>query len=294
MRGLDYLDGRHDYRIRTGGLVVHPRTSFDAEHSHLENGLAGSGNREIDKLLGGGLLFGSTCLISGTPGAGKSSLGTLYAHAAAQRRQRSAIFSFDERREIYLRRARAQGLDLEPCEREGLVKLHQSGMGEMSPGEFACRLRDEVNERGVKVLIIDSLTGYLNAMQGDQSLLIPQLHNLLKYVADAGTLTLLVGNTCRNQFAHASWFDSSFLADAILMARSFDSDGRLRRCLGVIKKRYGAHEQTIREMTIGQNGIVVGPPLHQFRGLLTDQPQFSGEPDTLLAGDSGVDGDRRA
>ncbi|HYD53606.1 MAG TPA: ATPase domain-containing protein [Gemmatimonadaceae bacterium] len=277
MRGMGYSEGQHDFRIQAGGLVVFPRLLADAGDEGAE-GVFESGVPGLDGLVGGGLAAGSSSLFVGPSGAGKSSVATLYACAAAARGQRAAAFLFEERPEMFLRRAESLGMAARNHVASGHLIARSVSTGELSPGEFAELVRCHVQERGVRVVVIDSLTGYISAMP-DEQLLLTQMHDLLRYLSSQGVLTILVvaqhgivGTTLVGPV------DVSYLADAVLLFRHFETRGTLRRAISVFKKRYGDHEKLIRELRISPGGIEVGDPLHGYQGLLTGNPS-SLEPD---------------
>ena len=271
MRGIGYGEGQHDCRIQAGGFVVFPRLLPSVEEDVGEEELA-SGVAMLDQLVGGGLAAGSSCLFVGPSGTGKSSVATLYACAAAARGQRAAAFLFEERPESFLRRAESLGMAARGFVASGLLIARPVSTAELSPGEFAELVRSHVQERGVQVVIIDSLTGYISAMP-DEQLLLTQMHDLLQYLSSQGVLTILVvaqhgimGSTL------AGPLDVSYLADSVLLFRHFESRGMIRRAISVFKKRYGDHEKLIRELRITSGGIEVGEPLRQYQGLLTGNP----------------------
>lgn len=271
MRGIGYSEGQHDCRIQTGGFVVFPRllplVEKEAEELTVESGVP-----MLDQLVGGGLVAGSSCLLVGPSGTGKSSVATLYACAAASRGMCAAAFLFEERPESFLRRAESLGMAARSFVQSGMLIARPVSTAELSPGEFAELVRSHVQERGVKVVIIDSLTGYISAMP-DEQLLLTQMHDLLQYLSSQGVLTILVvaqhgimGSTL------AGPLDVSYLADGVLLFRHFESRGMIRRAISVFKKRYGDHEKLIRELRITSGGIEVGEPLSRFQGLLTGNP----------------------
>ena len=283
MRGMGYSEGLHDCRITTGGMVVYPRLLPGDESAH-EGKLLESGVEMLDQLVGGGLAQGSSCLFVGPSGAGKSSVATLYACAAAARGERSAVFLFEEWPETFIRRSESLGMPVRSHIDAGLLLVRPVNTAELSPGEFAELVRQQVQERGVRVVTIDSLTGYISAMP-DEQMLLTQMHDLLHYLSGQGVLTILVvaqhgivGSTV------AGPVDVSYLADAVLLFRHFETAGTLRRAISVFKKRYGDHEKVIRELMITGQGIQVGEPLRGFQGLLTGNPSALGD----------VGGDRRA
>lgn len=278
MRGMPFLAGRHDLRLKTGGIEVFPRLEVKQNHPPTQWSLVSSGNAELDTLFGGGLEGGTACLITGTTGAGKSVLASLYVQAAAERGDRSIIFCFDERKRTFIRRSEGLGLDIVGQIERGLVDLRQIDVGAATPGEFTEQIRYAVDEQKAKVVVIDSVSGYLHAMT-EQRQLILQLHELLSYLGEAGVLTILImprhgfgGETGRELDV-----DTSYIADTVVMMRHFEAMGEVRRCVSVLKKRHGKHEPTIREFTIGDGGVQVGPPLVDFRGVLSGTPEYVGD-----------------
>ncbi len=282
MRGLDFAGGFHDFRIRTGGLEVYPRTEAREGRATRRLEAVSSGNRELDQLLGGGLEEGTSCLFTGTTGAGKSTLATLYVTAGAARGQRAVVFCFDESRETFLRRAAGLGLeDLAGYAEGGLVDVRQVSVGELSPGEFAYQVRRAVDVEGARIVVVDSLSGYVQSMPGGSELVV-QLHELLSYLASAGVLVLLTVATS-GLFSETHAIDTSYLADTVVVLRHFEAMGRTRRCISVLKKRYGAHETTIREIGMDAGGVVLGAPLVQFSGVLTGVPTYHGKQRDLFS-----------
>lgn len=285
-RGMRYHEGHHTFRIRTGGLEVYPRLETNPSQGHADWTNLKSGVKELDTLLGGGLEEGTACLVVGPTGTGKTSVATLYAYAAAERGEHAAIFLFDERPETFYRRAKGLGMDISNHVEAGLIHLQQVNTGELSPGEFVHDVRQVVEgnpkRKGVKVVVIDSLTGYLNAMP-DETLLIPQMHDLLTYLSQRGVLTLLLmAQSGVMGSGEISPLDISYLADAVLLLRHFESEGRIRRAISVIKKRHGEHEQTIRELRITSAGVQIGEPITSFSNILTGTPTFEGNRQALL------------
>jgi circadian clock protein KaiC len=284
MRGMPYVEGYHDFRIRTGGLEVFPRVQANGDHSGPSWQLMSSGIDELDRLLAGGLETGTACLIMGQSGTGKSSLCTVYVNSAARRGQRSAVFLFDERLETFFQRAGGQGIALEPVRDQGLLSVRQVNIGEMSAGEFAHRVRQAIEEDGAKVVVIDSLTGYLNAMP-QENLLLTQMHELLTYLSQRDVLSLItltqhgiIGGRPVDPI------DLSYLADTVLLLRHFEAEGSVRQAISAVKKRHGPHEKTIREMHISASGIRVSEPLTAFSGVLTGNPVYEGQRDRLMSG----------
>jgi circadian clock protein KaiC len=281
-RGIAFRGGFHDYTIRYGGLDVFPRL-VAAEHRRIVAGKRlPSGLAALDRLLGGGLDEGTSTLIAGPPGAGKSSLAAQFAVAAAERGQRAAMFIFDENLHTLLTRSAGLGLDLQRYVDDGLITMQPVDPAELSPGQFVHSIRHAVESNGASVIIIDSLNGYLNAMPEEGFLLI-QLHELLIYLGQLGVATLLVA-------AHqgligpqmSSPVDVTYLADVVILLRYFEAAGEVRQAISIIKKRGGEHERSIRELRLEGGGIRVGEPLREFRGVLTGVPVYDGESSALL------------
>lgn len=271
-RGRRFRGGYHDYLIRRGGLDVFPRL-VAAEHRRAgTNGLMSSGLTELDALLGGGLELGSSTLLVGAPGTGKSTLTAQFACAAARRGQKSALFIFDESANTLLSRAKGMGIDLDPYVEQGLIAIHPVDPAELSPGEFAHIVRESVEKGDVKLLVIDSLNGYLNATPEERFLVI-QLHEMLSYLGQLGVATFIVGAHQGLIGANmTSVVDASYLADSVVLLRFYEAEGEVRQAISVVKKRGGAHERTIRDLRLTSDGIRIGEPLRKFRGVLTGVP----------------------
>ncbi|MHB1204562.1 MAG: ATPase domain-containing protein [Rhodospirillaceae bacterium] len=276
MRGIAFRSGFHDFTIKRGGLEIYPRLVAAEHHRDFDTELVTSGNAELDTLLGGGLERGTNVLLLGAAGVGKSSLALLYAIAAAKRGEHSAFFAFDEGRGTLETRARTLGLDLKQYLDSGMIHLQQIDPAELSPGEFASIVRHAVEAGGARVVIIDSLNGYMNAMP-DERFLVLQMHELLTYLGQLGVLTILVLAQHGLVGPMQTPIDLSYLSDSVLMLRYFESAGRVRRALSVVKKRSGLHEHTIREFKLGASGVALGPPLEDFRGIFTGTPEYTGE-----------------
>jgi circadian clock protein KaiC len=285
-RGVQFRGGYHDYVIKRGGLEVYPRlTAGERSHTHTEQKLT-SGIEELDKLLGGGIERGTSTLVVGAAGTGKSSLAAQFVSTAAAKEQHAALFIFDESIHTLLSRCAGLGIDLRPHVESGRVTVRQVDPAEMSPGEFAHSIRHAVEAQQARIVVIDSLNGYLNAMPEERFLII-QLHELLTYLGQRGVATILIG-------AHQGLVggpmitpvDASYLADAVLLMRYFEAKGEVRQAISVVKKRGGAHERTIREFRLEPGRIVLGPPLKDFRGVLTGVPIFEGAANLLQEGKS--------
>jgi circadian clock protein KaiC len=289
MRGIQFRGGYHDFTIAKGGLEIFPRLVAAEHHAHFVEEFAPSGNDELDKLLGGGLERGTNALLLGSAGVGKSSLALNYAIAAAGRGEHSVIFAFDEGRGTVEARARTLGLPLQEKLDSGLIRFQQIDPAELSPGEFAANVRRSVEVDGARLVVIDSLNGYLNAMP-DERFLILQMHELLSYLGQCGVLTILVLAQHGLVGPMDTPLDISYLSDSVIMLRYFEVGGTVRRALSVVKKRSGNHEHTIREFKLGRDGVQVGPPLSNFSGIFSGTPRYAGEETRLLdtGGDPGA------
>ena len=279
LRGKKYKGGYHDFNIVRGGLEVFPRLVAADHHNGFERDQVRSGVKPLDELVGGGLDRGTSTLILGPAGTGKSSVAIQYAAAAAARGECAAIFTFDESLGTLLARTAALGIDLKSQMDAKRVAVQQVDPAELSPGEFVHNVRRHVEERDCKLVVIDSLNGYMNAMPEERFLTI-QLHELLTYLGQKGVTTLMVvaqhgltGTTMQSPV------DISYLADSVILTRYFELQGRVKKAISVVKKRSGAHEETIRELHIGTGGIEVGEPLERLRGVLTGVPSFERAPE---------------
>ena len=283
MRGVRFRDGFHDYRIERGGLLVYPRLLAPPSATALdESDVMASGNAELDEIWGGGVTRGTSTVVIGPAGVGKSTICTQYAHAAALRGERVAFLSFEETSGVMFARARGMGLALDSFVSDGLVTVRQIDPGEISPGELVHLVRDAVEKQKAKVLVIDSLNGYLNSMP-EERFLVVQLHELLTYMSDRGVNGfLVVAQHGLVGTAMRSPIDVTYLADSVLLLRFFESEGEVRHALSVVKKRSGSHERTLREYQITEKGIVIGEPLTHFHGVLTGTPDYRGPNRELL------------
>lgn len=283
MRGVRYRGGYHDYSIQTGGLVVFPRLIAAEHHVTFERASVLSGVSELDTLLGGGLDRGTSSLIMGPAGCGKSVLATQYAYAAAARGDHVALYLFDEGLGTFLDRADRLGMPLRKYERGGQILIRSIDPAEISPGEFAHTIVDTTQREGTQFVVVDSLNGYINAMP-DERFLDIRLHELLSYLAQGGVTTLLT-LAQHGVFASssASQAEVSYLADSLLVLRFFEAAGEVRKAISVLKKRSGPHELTIREYQVTNTGIRVGEPLRDFQGVLTGVPDYIGQRQPLFA-----------
>jgi circadian clock protein KaiC len=273
LRASRYREGFHDYAIETGGVVVYPRL-VASEHvpGHQIKPLS-SGTPELDKLLGGGLDSGTSTLLMGPAGCGKSTIAARYALAAAERGETAAIFSFDETLTTFIHRCAGLGLDLSEHMRSRRIRVSQLDPAEIAPGQFVHQIRQLVEETNTTLLVIDSLNGFLNAMPGEQFLIL-QLHELLTYLDQQGVATILT--LPQHGFLGGNMetpIDVSYLADTVLLFRYFEAGGELRQAVSVLKKRSGSHERTIHSLSFKNGAIEVGAALTNFRGIMTGLPQ---------------------
>ncbi len=282
LRGVPYVGGNHDLNIETGGVVVFPRLVAADHPSVFTRETFSSGVENLDKLCGGGLDTGTATLILGPAGTGKSSIATQYVTAAAARGQKAAIFAFDEGIATTLDRSAGIGIDLAKHVNSGHVRLKQVDPAELSPGQFSDLICKSVEEDGAKVVVIDSLNGYNQAMP-EEGFLTAHMHELLGYLNQQGVVTILIvaqhGLFGSNM---APPVDLSYLADTVLVLRYFESGGSVRKAVSVVKKRTGFHEETIREMRLTSTGIEVGDILTKFQGVLTGVPHYVGRPGELI------------
>jgi circadian clock protein KaiC len=274
LRGSRFREGFHDYNIETGGVIVYPRL-IAAEHKpgfvreHFSSGV-----KELDALLGGGLHTGTGTLMIGPAGSGKSTVAMQFAVAAAERGERTALFAFDEALATVIERTRGLAMDFTSHMEAGTIEIQQIDPAELSPGEFVTRVRTAVTSRNAKVVVIDSLNGFLNSMPNEQALIL-QLHDLLAYLGQQGIVTIMTLSQHGFVGSHMNTpIDVSYLADTVMLFRYYEARGEVRQAISVVKKRTGRHERTIRELSFGKGGITVGQALRQFEGVLTGTPRF--------------------
>jgi circadian clock protein KaiC len=271
-RGRAFRGGYHDYKIVRGGLQVFPRLVASEHAVPLTQTRIPSGLSALDDLLGGGIEKGTSTLFVGAPGTGKSSVAVQFAVAAARRGESAALFIFDESINTLRTRCKGLGMDLGPFIDSGRIRVRQVDPAELSPGEFVSEIRHAVEQNGATMLVIDSLNGYLNAMP-DERFLIVQLHELLTYLGQNGVATMLIGaqhGLIGVQMQTS--VDASYLADSVVLLRYYEDGGEVKQAISVLKKRGGAHERTIRSFSLDAQGIHVGKPLRNFRGILTGVP----------------------
>lgn len=288
VRGIEYFGGHHDYVIRRGGLEIFPRIGPSTSEKVFADAPVSSDIPALDHLVGGGLDRGTSNLILGPAGTGKSTLTMQYAYAAASRGEHVAIYTFEESINTLLKRTKAIGMDLLKHIDQGLMTIQKIDPAELSPGEFASLIRDTVQKNNTRMVVIDSLNGYLHAMPQEEFLTL-QLHELFAYLGSQGVVTILVlaqqglmGTTMSTPI------DLTYLADTVLITRFFELSGAVRKAVSVIKKRSGYHETAIRELFVGKEGIRLGQPLHQFHGVLTGVPVLTSAMPNSNRGEDGA------
>ncbi|HEX6643187.1 MAG TPA: ATPase domain-containing protein [Gemmatimonadales bacterium] len=282
MRAQRYRGGYHDFMIRTGGLEVYPRLVGATYAESGTDAQLPSGDARIDELTGGGLDRGSSNIFMGPAGVGKSTLASQFALTVADGGENVAIYLFDERLRTFKARARGLGMDIERHLESGRITAQQIDPAEVSPGQFAHMVVRAVEDGDVRLVVIDSLSGYMNAMPEDRLLMI-HLHELFSYLTQRG-VTAVMTLAQHGPFAHGSsqGAEVSYLADAIILLRYFEAAGSVRQAISMLKKRSGRHELTIREYRIGEGGLNLGEPLHGFQGVLTGVPQYVGRSEPLM------------
>ena len=280
-RGQSFRSGYHDFTIAEGGVRVFPRL-VAAEHRAKYSGeVLRSSLPKLDALLGGGVTAGSSTLVLGPAGTGKSLLVLQYIAAAVKRGERAAMFVFDEELGLLFARAKGLGIDLAAMREAGMVIVEQQDAAELTPGEFAHRVRDHIDNKNVRIVAIDSLNGYQAAMPEEQFLTL-HLHELLQYLNRQGAATFLAIAQHGMVGDMKQTIDVTYLADTVIMLRYFEAFGRVRRAISVMKKRVGSHEGTIREFTISADGLTVGEPLQEFQGVLRGVPTYVGQSQPLM------------
>jgi len=280
-RGRRFRGGYHDFTIKTGGLEVYPRIVASEHRSSFARTVASSGIAALDTLLGGGIERGSSALILGPAGTGKSLFAISFATAAVARGEKAALFIFDEELGLLFNRMLKMGVDLQAMEAAGDLIIESVDAAELSPGEFAARVRQCVGEQKIQTVVIDSLNGYQAAMPQEQFLIL-HIHELLQYLNRQGASTFLTVAQHGLVGEMKAPVDVTYLADTVILLRYFEALGHVRRAVSVIKKRSGAHETTIREFNIGDKGMTLGEPLEGFQGVLRGVPNFVGQGSGLM------------
>jgi circadian clock protein KaiC len=275
MRGVKFRGGYHDYSIKTGGLDIFPRL-VAAEHAgNAPKDIVKSVSPELDDMLGGGVRRGTSVLLTGPAGSGKSSIAISYLLAAAKRGEHAALFAFDETAGSIRDRSAGLGMAIEPFIEKGLINLEAINPAEMSPGEFTQIVRETVQQRHTKLVVIDTLNGLLNAMPEERHLIL-QVHELLTYLNEAGVLTILIVAQHGLLGSIQSPIDLSYISDTVLFLRFFEAGGEIRKAISVVKKRVGSHQASIREFRLSDKGLQVGEPLTGFEGIMTGVPNYTG------------------
>lgn len=284
MRGVKFQSGFHDFNIETGGIALFPRLSpdqkVDPQHGDLE-----TGRPDLDELIGS-LHRGTSTMLIGPAGVGKSTLAMMYANAAAERGERVAVYLFDEGTETLLKRTEALGVDIRKHVDSGRIMLRQIQLAELTPGELSYLVSREVEEMGASVVIIDSVNGYMMATPQERFLTM-QFHELLAYLNRNGVISILIIGQYGLVGSMQTPIDMSYLADSVVLLRYFEAEGTVRQAISMLKKRTGRHERTIREYQITEGGLALGEPLHDFHGVLTGVPTFTGSAEILM--DQGED-----
>jgi circadian clock protein KaiC len=281
-RGQGFRGGFHDFSIKHGGVQVFPRLVAAEHRSGFDRRPMTTDIPELDALLGGGIEQGSSALVLGPAGTGKSTFVLQFVAAAVKRGEKAAIFVFDEELGLLFNRTLAMGFDLQQMRDSGMLHIEQVDAAELSPGEFAHRVRERVDFAQAKTVVIDSLNGYQAAMP-DENALILHVHELLQYLNRQGATTFLTVAQHGLVGDMKSPVDITYLADTVILLRYFEALGKVRRAVSIIKKRTGAHEETIREYRIGYGGLSLGAPLNEFQGVLRGVPTFVGAVEPLLS-----------
>ncbi|MES2029013.1 MAG: ATPase domain-containing protein [Pseudomonadota bacterium] len=283
-RGVKFRGGYHDATITTGGLNIFPRLVASEFRNSMDRMTKSSGIAQLDQLLGGGIETGSSTLILGPAGTGKSLVAIVNVVAAVKRGEKAAMFIFDEELGLLFDRMKGIGIDLAAMQASGHLFVEQVDAAELSPGEFAHRVRRQIDEHEIKTVVIDSLNGYQASMPEENSLIL-HMHELLQYLNRTGAATFMTVAQHGLVGDMKAPVDVTYLADTVILLRYFEASGSVRRAMSVIKKRTGAHESTIREYRIDGRGLTIGAPLSEFQGVLRGVPIYNGQ-SSLLEGTS--------
>ncbi|MET0377272.1 MAG: ATPase domain-containing protein [Rhizorhabdus sp.] len=281
LRGVDFVAGYHDLVIRKGGLDIFPRLIASDHGQPFAGGVIESGVPALDALFGGGPMRGTSTLITGPAGTGKTSIAMQFVAAGCARGEPATMYQFDERVGTLLARGGALETQLQKYIDSGCLVIKQVNPAELSPGQFAVMVRAEIEERGSRMIVIDSLNGYLASMPQEQQLIL-QMHELLSYLNHHGVVTFLINPQHGLVGSMSSNLNISYVADAVLLIRFFEAGGRIRKAISILKNRGGQHEDSIRELRIDEGGIRIGDPLTNFRGVLTGTPEYVGASDPLM------------
>ncbi len=281
LRGLNFVGGYHDALIEPGGMKIFPRLVASEHKGKGNRSIFNSGISHLDNLVGGGLDGGTSCLLLGPAGTGKSTIALQFSVAAAQRGEKVFLCLFEENLETMMARAASVGLPLDAHIASGMIEVQQVDPAELAPGEFVHGVIEQVKAHNVRIVVIDSLNGYMQAMP-DVKFLNIQLHELLSYLNRQGVLTLMTVAQHGLVGHMQTPIDLTYLADSVILLRFFEQGGRIKKAISVIKKRIGKHEDSIREFRIDDQGVRVGEPLEEFHGVLTGTPTFAGEAGQML------------
>lgn len=285
MRGVPYVEGDHDLRIATGGIRVFPRLVVLADvpsSDRMSTGPAmSSGIKELDDLMGGPIPWGFGVMIVGPPGIGKSSLAARFAASAAGHGKKVCMYSFEESVTTFLGRCERLGIGIAKHVKNGEIELQRINPSQITPGQVTNDISTCIEKNHAGMVVLDSLNGYLQAMNSDRSF-VSHLHELLAYLNARGVITILVSSQHGFLDAEQTRFEATYLADLVILLRYFEAQGSVRQAISVVKNRGGANERTIREFEVGKNGIRIGEPLTKFQGVLTGNPEFSGEAEALI------------
>lgn len=289
VRGLKFRGGFHDFRIETGHVAVFPRIAMGEDRPDAAREPLPSGVAELDKLLGGGINRAETALILGPAGTGKSVIAAQYSVAACRRGEHAVLFAFEESLATLFARSEGLGLPLRRFAEEGLLHTQRVNPAELTPGEFAHLIRQAVEEKNARLIVVDSLNGFYQSMPEEHFLSV-QLHELFSYLREKGVAVLVT--LAQHGLVSESLqvpLDVSYLADTVVLLRYFESKGVIRKAISVVKKRSGQHERTLREFAMGPGGVHIGPPLEEFRGVLTGSPVYEGSTPMMREGDASRD-----
>ena len=291
VRGIQFRGGYHDFRILRGGVRVFPRVRQEPERIQPPRDRLLTGSKALDALLGGGITCGTSALITGAAGTGKSILCTQFAREELRQGGKVLFYLFDERMSTFQVRSEALGISMEADRESGQLVMRQVEPTELSPGEFANHVVESVEKEHISLLIIDSINGYMQSMP-EERLLPIQIHELLSFLANNGVtcvMTLVQHGIFGNPVGEAA--DVSYLADTVILMRYFEVAGSVRQAISVVKKRSGDHERTIRECRVQKGGLFVGEPLREFQGVLTGVPEYTGGAAPLLTEEPAGDWD---
>lgn len=286
VRGIDFRGGLHEFEIETGGIAVYPRLGEPEDGAGKKRQVIASGNAELDALFGGGLHRGSACLVMGTSGSGKSTLASLYASAVAGGGGFASVYCLDESRATLLQRSRGLELGIADHIDAGRIDLRDYDIGGLLPGRLMRDLREDVEQRGAQLVVIDSINGLLQLMPHIEHP-IAKLHEILRFLSHHNVLTIATANLHGVSGELQTQLDTSYLADSVVLMRHFEAAGSVRQCISVLKQRHGRHERTIREVNFVTGGLELGPPLEAFSGVLSGHPVYHGEGNHLMSPNAG-------